>query len=79
MDGSWKIGVKVVLDHNHEINREQFTSIQVGKKVTDKEVELVELLSNAKAPPRKIAEVLSQNSGMTVSYTHQTLQTNREE
>ena len=57
-DGSWKIGVKLVLDHNHELSREEFTGMRVGNKVTVKELELVELLSTAKAPPRKIAEVV---------------------
>ena len=53
-----------MLDHNHELSREEFTGMRVGNKVTDKELELVELLSTAKAPPRKIAEVLSKNSGL---------------
>ena len=53
-----------MLDHNHELSREEFTGMRVGNKVTVKELELVELLSTAKAPPRKIAEVLSKNSGL---------------
>ena len=35
----------------------------VGRKMTEEHIELVELLSTAKAPPRKIAEVLSRNTG----------------
>ena len=59
-DGSWRVGVKVVLEHNHEIGSDYYNTYSLTKKVTDEDVEL---LDTANAPARKMAEVISQRTG----------------
>ena len=63
VDGTWKIGVKVVLEHNHEIGPYYYHTYSFNKKVTDEDVELLKLLDTANAPPRKMAEVITQRTG----------------
>ena len=63
VDGSWKIGLKVVLEHNHEIGPEYYGAYGFSKKLTDEDIELVLLLDKANAPGRKIADTLSQKTG----------------
>ena len=63
VDGTWRVGVKVVFKHNHEIGPDYYNTYSFTKKVTDEDVELLKLLDTANAPPRKMAEVISHRTG----------------
>ena len=53
-DGSWKIGIKVNLKHNgHSTSPEIYAGYPFVKSLNKDDIDFVENLSNAKAPPRK--------------------------
>ena len=63
-NGTWKVGLKVTLDHiGHEIGPELFSSYSFAKKLSEDDIEFVIVLAKSKAPVRKIAEVLSSRTG----------------
>ena len=63
-DSSWRIGSKVNFDHRgHDIRPEQNASYSFTKNITKDDEEFVENLAEARAPPRKIADVLSSRTG----------------
>ena len=62
-DGSWKVGTKIILDHSgHFIGPEIYSSYSFVKNLTKDDIEYVKDLHAAKAPNRKIADVLSQRT-----------------
>ena len=47
------------------ISKEHYSSHSFAKKLDESDIDLIKLLDKSRAPPRKIAEVLSQGTGGT--------------
>lgn len=65
-DGKWAVGSKAELDHSgHGFGPDAFKSYSFNKKLSEADKDLLLDLARAKAPARKIAEVLTQRTGST--------------
>ena len=69
-DGSWRIGLKVILDHTgHTVGPDIYSTYQFVKHLTKEDINLVADLEKAKAKPRKIAQVLTERKGGKEKFT----------
>ena len=67
VNGTWKVGSKVIIEHiGHIIGPEIYNSYSFVKQISKEDEEFVQNLHNAKAPNRKIADVLTARTGYSM-------------